>query len=280
MFAFWALISAFFYGAGDFCGGLATRRGQLLSVVATSQAVGLVGLLVLTPLQSAGPPTRLGLLWGAAAGVAGSGGVALLYYGLAIGTVSVVAPISATCALALPVAAGLWLGERPSRVALVGVAVAALAIVLISAEGTGSKPVERRTSAVMIALLSGLLIGVFLICLGRTGPSAGLWPLLAARVVSVPAFCIASLLYHGRIVPSRAALGMTVWCGIFDQAANALYLIATRSGPLSIVAPLNALYPASTVLLARWVLRERLRRHQRWGLVFAVIAALLITWHG
>jgi drug/metabolite transporter (DMT)-like permease len=279
MFLLLALASSLVYGSADFLGGLATRRSPVLPVVALSQAAGLAVLLVAMPFLPS-HATHADLAWGAAAGLTGGVGVSLLYHALAIGPMSVVAPVTAVCSISVPVVVGLALGERPGVRALAGVVLAAAAIVLISREPTphdATSPAARISRGVWVALVAGVVIGFFYVCLSRTGPTAGLWPLLTARGVSVTLFAGAALVGGRSLLPVRAALPAVLGSGVLDMIANVLYLLAVRGGLLSIVSTLASLYPAATVVLAAIVLRERLRAQQLAGLACAAVAVVLIT---
>lgn len=272
-----AVLSSISYGAADFLGGLATKRGStVFSAVVWSQATGLALVLLALPFLPAASPTAADLAWGAATGLAGGIGLALLYRGLAVGLMSVVAPVTAVCAVIIPVAVGFALGERPTGIAAAGVVLALVAIVLISQSGEAA---EGRTAGtgVPIAIASGIAIGIFLVCLQRTGRSAGLWPLVPARIVSVSFIAIAGLVARQKLVPRRDSWPMVVGGGALDMVANVFYLVAVRQGSLSIVATLTSLYPAGTILLARIVLRERLRIVQQAGVACAVLAIVLIV---
>ncbi len=276
-----ALLSAVLYGAGDFVGGVASRRASTLAVVFVSQFAGAVALLVLLPLLPSATVGRGDLIWGAAAGLAGGIGVALLYRALAIGTMSVVAPTTAVCAVVIPVAVSILLGERPSSLSLTGVAMALMAIVLVSQASTPAESARhhaRSAPALTIAIASGVAIGVFYLALARTARDAGLWPLLAARGASAVVFVIMALVSgHGALRMPRDVLPMAILCGMLDMTANALYLVATRGGSLSTIVTLASLYPASTVVLARLVLRERLSRLQIAGVAACLVAIVLIV---
>lgn len=272
-----ALASAVTYGAADFLGGLTSRRAPAVAVTLASQATGLT-VLLLVLLVLPGSPSPADLAWGAASGLAGGVGLLLLYHGLAGGTMSVVAPVTAVTAAALPVAAGLVMGERPSAAALAGVALALLAIVLVSREGdTAGAPRTGSTAAIRTALLAGLSIGLFFILLERTGEAAGLWPLVAARGASITLLVAIGVAAHQDLRVSRRALPGVLAAGVLDMLANVLYLLAVREGLLSLVAVLSSLYPASTVLLATVVLGERLHPLQRTGLAAAAAAVALIA---
>jgi drug/metabolite transporter (DMT)-like permease len=277
-----ALLSALFYGTADFFGGLAARRSAALAATVLAQGAGLVLVAVALPFFPGEPPGRADTLWGIGAGLTGGLGVALLYYGLAVGRVSVVAPVTAVCAITIPVVVAMALGERPGLVPISGIALAILSVGLISRQGEpegASSPgtIAKRDRSIAIALASGVAIGAFLVCLARAGTRSGLWPLLVARVASTVALAAAARLARVRLAVPRAVLPLVLACGAIDVLANALYLIAAGNGPLGLVATLASLYPASTVLLARLVLGERLRPVQSLGLACAAVAIVMIT---
>jgi len=278
-----ALGSALLYGAADFTGGLATRRFATIPVVVLSQLSGLIFLLLLLPLLPDAAPSRGDMLWGGIAGVTGSIGVALLYRALAIGTMAVVAPTTAVCAVAIPVLVSVLLGERPAPIAAAGIGLGIVSIVLVSRQTAG--PVQDRRAGVVralpigvgTALISGVAIGFFFLALAQTRPDAGMWPLVASRGFSVLLFgAIAMAGKQSMRMPQPVAVLAAV-CGVIDMLANALYLLASRDGPLSLVVTLASLYPASTVLLARVVLRERLNLWQLSGVACALAAVVLIV---
>lgn len=270
------------YGAADFAGGMAARRSSGLAAAAAAQLIGLalVGLLIV--LSPAATVTRTDLLWGALSGVFGGLGLACFFGTLASGRVSTVAPISAVISAALPVATGLLLGERPTSLATAGIIVAGLAIVLVSREEPGAHPDEPAQTPVrvlLLAALSGLLFGGFFTALSRASGAAGFWPLFANRLLSAPLLLL--LLAFGPParrtgIRSSAFVRIAALSGVLDVAANGLFFAATARGPLSLVAPLGALYPASTVLLAVLLLHERIGTVQRMGLLLAGAALLLI----
>jgi drug/metabolite transporter (DMT)-like permease len=271
-----AIGSALVYGAGDFTGGLATRRAAARPVVLLSQATGLVLIALCLPLLPQAHPSRPDLWWGAAAGATGGLGVALLYRALAIGSMAVVAPTTAVCAVAIPVAVAVLQGERPTALAVGGIALGIVSIVLVSLQ-TAALAARRLGPVVGTALASGVLIGLFFLTFAQTRSEAGMWPLLMARVVSTTLF--GAIVVAGRI-PVRMPAGvvrLTVLCGAIDMLANALYILAARLGPLTIVVTLTSLYPASTVLLARIGLGERLNLWQIAGVGCALTAIVLIV---
>lgn len=274
-----AIVAALTYGAGDFLGGIATKRiGESLGVVAVSSAVGVALLVVLLP-ATGGDPTSADLAWGAAAGVGGGLGVILFYRALAEGVMSVVAPVTAVTSAVVPVATGLALGERPSAVALCGVALAIVAVALLSRQTAGAREREpaNRVRVLTLAFLAGLGFGAFFVFLDQTGDDAGMWPLVASRTTTfVIAIAIALLLRRTLAIPGGTRLTV-VGTGVLDMTANALFLLANREGLLTLVAVIVSLYPASTIALAQGFLGERLERHQAVGVALAGAAVVLIA---
>lgn len=281
MFILLALASAATYGAADFLGGLASRRAGTIAIVVLSQLAGLIALVLMLPFLPASTPARGDWLWGAAAGVAGGTGVALLYRALAIGTMAVVAPITAVCAVTIPVAAAIAFGERPAPVTMGGIVLAVIAIVLVSQphaapDATGETQ-RIRARGVATAFASGVAIGLFFLALARTNSEAGMWPLVAARGTSFGLFGAIALMWRLPLRMTGGVARIAVGGGVLDMLANLLYLLATRLGPLSVAVTLSSLYPASTVLLARTVLGERLSPRQVAGIVCALVAVILIV---
>jgi drug/metabolite transporter (DMT)-like permease len=268
--------AAALYGAADFCGGLATRRAGMFAVTILSQAFGFLLLLAVTPLF----PGRLApnvAVFGALAGACGGAGILLLYHALSIGKMGVVSPITAVLAAALPVIVGTVRGDRLSVWQFAGIAIALLAVVLISLSAEPDGRIEISTEGVREAIASGVLLGGFYIFLAMAGKGAGVYPLVCARFASAALLLIAALAARRAIVPGRAVIGIVLFTGAIDMCANLLYLLATYAGYLSIAAVLTSLYPASTVFLARFVLGERLARVQKMGVALALAGVALIA---
>ena len=275
-----ALASAVVYGAADFLGGLASRRTSVFGVVAMSQLVGLVALVLLLPWLG-GPVGPADLGWGAAAGFAGAAGLVVFFRALAGGVMSVIAPVTAVTAAAVPVLVGLLTGDRIGPSAAAGIALALAAVVLVSAEGGLSELRTARPASVAPALVAGAAFGLFFVLLDGTSQSSGLTPLVAARVASVALVVVVAMAGRRSLRITRAALPLVALSGLGDMTANALFLLATQQeGQLAITGVLASLYPVTTVLLAQAVLRERLVGAQLAGLVAAVGAVVLITLPG
>jgi uncharacterized membrane protein len=274
-----ALLSSVLYGTADFLGGIGSRRGPAVAVTAWFQLVGLLFLLVYAMLAP-GVTRATDLMWGAAAGASGGVGVLLLYRALAGGIVSTAAPLISMVALSVPVAVGLAGGERPGLLPLIGVGVGCVAVTLISAHGDArdeAAPRRGRLMALTPAIASGVLIGVFLVCLARVQAGASGWALVAGRGTAT--LLLFAMVFASRtpVRPPAATHAPIVGAAVTDVAANVLYLLAVQRGPLSLIATLVSLAPATTVLLAQLVLRERLGVTQRWGVALALLAVVLLS---
>lgn len=272
-----ALLSATLYGSADFLGGLATRRSSVMPVMIFSQLAGLITLLLALPFLPPTTATHADFAWGALAGGALGIGLMLLYQGLATGKMSVVAPVTAVLAVVVSAVAGIVLGDRLSLSASLGVVLAIGAITLISQDGPQKATREPGLGiALASALLAGVLIGVFFAALKQSSPTSGLWPLVSARLAALVVLGFVACWRQSPLRVGRDAVWLIVVGGALDILANVLYLLATHVGMLTIAATLTSLYPASTILLARLVLGERLRRIQITGLACAVVGVALI----
>lgn len=279
-----ALLSAVLWGVGDFLGGLVSRRASALQTSVLTTAAGFVlllpiGLLVGGDAAGARGP---GIAAGAIAGIA----VLLLYAALSLGPMGVVSPVSAVLGAAIPVLVGLLRGERPGMLAYVGMGLAVIAIVTVGLEPAAptDDPTHQRVTprALGLAIAAGVGIGLFFTVIALAPKNSGLWPMVYSRgtstVVVVAVGVVVALRRRTPLVPSgRTLRGQAVVAGAFDVGANAFYLLAAQTGLLSVVAVLGSLYPAATVLLARYVLAERLHTMQKIGMVTALLAAVLLA---
>jgi drug/metabolite transporter (DMT)-like permease len=268
------------YGTGDFLGGISAKRVTTVTVLLVSQAVGLVVAAVLViALRDALPGAHVFIL-SAAAGVVGVMALGLLFRGLALGRMSIVAPLSAIGGGVLPVAWGLIRGERPSALALAGVGLALVAVVIVGqgAEHDPARAVSPRAE-MLLGGGAGLGFGVVFILLSEaaTTSGSGMWPVFVARCASVPLLTVLGLALGRLSRVERADIAPIAGAGLFDVGANALILLAVRRGLISLVAPVAALYPATTVLLARLVLQERIGRQRLAGLAIGVVGLALIA---
>ena len=251
----------------------------------TAQTVGLVLSVAAAFILSgdAEVETR-DLVLGAAAGIASVVGLACLYQGLAVGRTSVVAPISAVGGAVLQVGWGLSQGEEPGAIALAGTALALVAVAVVAGapggadeDRDGGRAYAGRGLQLALAAGAAVGLGAVLILFSETGHDSGLWPVVAARIVPLPVLAAVLALRGAPVVVPRDALPSVAAAGALDSTANALLLIAVRDDLLSVVAPVAALYPASTVVLARLVLHERMGRARIVGIAVAFTGLVLIA---
>ena len=276
-----AVLSGLIWGIGDFAGGKATQRAGALLVVWVSKLVSLP-LLAIYLIVMYVPITPIGLAWGAMAGVAGLVGLVLFYRALSAGAMTIVAPVTGVTSAAIPVVVGLVWGERPSGARLLGIGCALLAIALVSITPNPSgRPQVVSWRLIAVALGSGAGFGLFFILLAvaneAAGGSVGLWPIAGSQLSALIIGGLLILMVRPGPWPRGVGLRFTMVAGPCDMTANALFLLAARTGDLSIVAPLAALYPVTTVILALVIDHERLRGVQIAGLAFAVAALVLVS---
>lgn len=270
------------WGIGDFAGGKAAQRAASLPVAWGSKLIGLP-LLGLYQLLSYVPPQLAPMAWGAVAGAAGIGGLGLFYRAMAAGAMAVVAPVTAVTSAAIPVVVGLALGEPTTGVRLAGISCALTAIALVSlAPRRSGEPTTVTGPLLGLAFASGACFALYFLFIARAARAGagdlGLWPVVASQLSALVLGGAVLLLFRPRPWPSgRRTLGWMALAGPFDMTANALYLLASRTGDLSVVAPLASLYPVTTVVLAMLVDHERVRSVQVVGLVLAVAALLLVA---
>ena len=270
--------AALSYGIADFCGGFAAGRSRLLSVLLLSQLLGMLVVLAGLALLPHGLPSWRDLGWGFLAGLTGSLGLFMLYGGIARSIVAIVSPASAVGGALLPVLFGLLLGERPAAMAVAGSALCLPAILLLTWEGSaGERGGKAARTALGYGILAGLGFGSFFITLSRASPGAGLWPLVAARAASIFAFAIALRCARQPFRIARNACAPALAAGAADMAANILFLLASQSGLLSLVAVIASLFPAPTVILARIFLGQRLPATRWAGLALALTGVALIS---
>jgi drug/metabolite transporter (DMT)-like permease len=272
---FFALFAAAVYGGGDFFGGLASRRTGAATVVLHSQAVGML-VLVVAFVAIPGRFYASDIGFGIGAGIAGAVGIGALYAALAVGRMGVVSPITAVVGASVPVVVGFALGQRPPPLAVAGILLAFVAVALVSANAE-TRRISMREPGLALALLSGSGIGILYVFLSRGHADGGFALLAVTRVTSLGIVLLYTLVRRQSLRPAPGGLTTILVAGALDMGANVLYVLAARHGLLAIVAVLTSLYPASTVLLARIVLHERLQSLQWFGVGCAGCGVALIS---
>jgi drug/metabolite transporter (DMT)-like permease len=272
-----ASLSALCYGSSDFTAGVGGRRSDPAAITVIAQPFGLIAAAVALAVLGARSPTAHALWWGALSGVGSGVGTVSLFRGLAIARMSVVAPLSAVLSAALPALAGFLLGEHLRVLAWAGIVLALPAVALVSLQDDDRH--GSRRAGILTGLIAGAGFALLFIALDRAGTSAGAWPLLPGQAVAV-------VIVLAWAAPPRNRPGRKTWsqawrlgvaAGVLSGIANLLYLAATGTGQLAIVAVVTALYPAATVLLARLTLHERWSRLQIIGLIASAVAVAAIS---
>jgi drug/metabolite transporter (DMT)-like permease len=273
MAALLAIGSSILWGSADFVGGLLTRTRNAYSVVAGSQAIGLVTIGVVALVTGEWRASAGYLPWAVAAGLSGAVGLVAYYAGLSAGTMGVVAPIASMGAV-VPVGLGIAGGEKPSWVQLVGIAIALIGVAAASGPeltgGTGRGPV-------LLACLAGAAFGFALYFIGRGSDHNGVMTLVGMRGSTVLVFLVVAVALRTFGGLRARDIGPLAVVGVGDVVANLLFAIAATRGLLSVASALTSFYPVVTTLLARWVLHERLRPVQGLGVALAVGGVAMIT---
>lgn len=273
-----ALASALMIGASDFVGGVASRRWAALPVVVWTQVSSLAVALAAALAVTTSEVTATDLAMGAIAGASGGFSFAAFYSALTTGAMSRVAPVTALVGAVVPLLVGVALGEALAPLTWAGVLLAVVAIGLVSRgpDGPGGGGGPRP---IFLAAVAGLGFSAFFVALAQTSSDAGVVPLIAARLISLPLVGLAVAAQGGvaALKPRREVVPLTVVAGASEMLANLLILAALQRGPLAVASVLGSLYPISTVFLARWRLGERLMRSQMAGVAVALVALPLVA---
>jgi drug/metabolite transporter (DMT)-like permease len=270
-----SIASSLSWGVSDFLGGLTSRRLPVLAVLAVSQPAGLVLIGIIILLFGADPISADKLAIAALAGAASLCGLWAFYAAMAMGTVSVVAPI-ASLGVLVPVVVGLVRGDAPAPIQLVGLVPAIAGLVILGYE---EKPehagIARRS--ILLAMIAGLGFGIFFTGLDLAAADRPGWAVLAVRVGGVATIAIALLISRPNLAVVSGSIAILLTIGFFDVLANGLFAVASTKGLLPVVAVGGSMYPAFTIALAHVVLGERLARFQWIGVVLALLGVALIA---
>jgi len=271
-----SLASSLSFGVADFLGGVASRRGAVVTVLLVSHAVGLAGIAVLVAARADGPPDAVFVPLAALSAALGTAGVAALYRGLATGLMSVVAPIAAAAAV-IPVVWGAVRGDAPTALQNGGIALALGGVVLVSRTRTRLGADVRLAAGAGLGLVAAVLFGLFLVSFEAASRDDPYWAVLALRVSSVAMLAAVAAVLRPSLRTGRRGLGVLAVIGLLDVAGNAFFAVATTKGLIGVVAVLSSLYPIVTIGLARLVLRERLHPLQAAGVAAALAGVGLIA---
>lgn len=284
-----ALAAAVSWGGGDFSGGMGAKSaggtmGGALRVILVSHAASFTVLVAVALLRGDSFPHGAPLAWGIGAGVAGGISLACFYVALSRGAMGASAALSGLLAAAIPAAVSVVAEGSPGVHRIAGFLVAAAAIWLIAA-GPNAEARSADTGTIWLAVAAGIGFGVYFVALKMAGVAGVIWPMATARIGSLT---ICSLLLLGLAFNSgtaeqakgrltRIAIRWALATAVMDTSGNLLFIAATRAGRLDVAAVLASLYPASTIMLAAWMLGERPTRRQGLGMAVAAAAVVMIT---
>lgn len=270
--------AAIAWGLADFLGGIRTRSLTLATVLVVSQLTGLTAVVMVILAGGIEAPPAADLWPALIAGACQLAGIAALYRALAIGTMSVISPISASGAAALPVIVGIAGGESLAALQLAGMA-AAFAGVALATRAPGNSAREGSREALALSAVAALGFGGFYVGMDAAIEASGepFWALLVARAAAAALLAGALVAVRPRLSVSRTVLPSLALIGLLDVGANACFALGTDTGLLSVVAVLASLYPVTTVVLARALLGERLLAVQTAGVALALAGVVLIA---
>jgi drug/metabolite transporter (DMT)-like permease len=269
-----ALGSSIAWGVGDFLRGLKSRTVPLLVVLLLAQVSGVlaIGLVV---AAAGNPPPGPSVLWAPLAALFGTIGLAAFFRGMAVGSISVVAPIAAVGAV-VPVVFGIATGDEVSPLQLAGFAFALGGVALASferAEG-GS---QRVAAGVPWALAAVVGFGGYYVPMHEASGEDFLWAAFTFRATVCLLVLAAWLVLRPPLAAARGSLLAIGLIGVMDTAGNSFFAAASSQGDVSVVSVLATLYPVVTVGLAAAVLSERVAGLQLAGVVAALAGVVLIS---
>jgi drug/metabolite transporter (DMT)-like permease len=269
-----ALASALIWGGADFMGGLASRRTNLFQVLALTGFAGLVVMVAFVVVTGESLLPFKDGLWSVVAGVSGLVGIAALYRALSLGHNTIVAPTSAVLGAIFPVLFSIFTQGMPGTVRMAGFAIALVGIWLVSRSPSEGGRISRN--GFLLACVAGVFFAAFFILIAQVKSEAVFMPLLIVRLTSF-GLTLLWLLAQKTPLPTLSTSPIALLGGVLDAGGNVFYLLATRYARLDVVVVLVSLYPASTVILAGLVLKEKASVWQWVGLALCLLAIVLIT---
>lgn len=275
--AAYSVVAVFLWGSSDFAGGYGSRRANAFVLTAFSHVCAF-GLMFAVALAQHGEfPSRASILWALLAGATGGFSLAIFYRALALGQMGLTAPIAALLGAAIPTLVDIAIEGAPSRWTIGGFVLALFAIWLITRpDPSDGQDSPRRPAGVGMAALAGVGFAGFYLCIHQASGSP-VWLAAVSRIGSFTTTAFAVLATRAPLRLDRARAGLGMLAGFFDITASALFIFASQHGRLDEAVVITSLYPAVTVLLARFVLKERFSGWKVVGLLAALAAVPLIA---
>ncbi len=273
------LASALSWGAGDFTGGLAARKVGSYRSVFYAEVIGMVYLFLAIGFMGESLPSMRTMLFSALAGALGTIGLMLLYHAMAIGMMSIAAPVSALLAAALPVAVGIFSEGLPDFLTVIGFGFALFAVWMISQGEGGVKDILSHLSDLKLPLIAGIGFGFYFVFMHEATSAGGtlIWPMVFSRLGGITLISSYLIVTRSPLKLDRSALPIIAMNGFLDLGGNFFFILAGQAGRLDVASVLSSLFPGATVILAWIILKERLNRNQWVGVVCALTAIVLMT---
>lgn len=271
-----SLIACFCWGISDFLGGVKSRQLPIIIVLFISIFFSVLILSAILLFKQEAFPNNPSLWWAAIAGIFGLSSMFFLYKALSIGTISIIAPITATGVI-IPVIFGIIKGELISPDQIAGIVIAIMGTIILSSKKSPVDDDKSITSGIKYAFLAGICDGLFLLTFSQSGNASLLWSTLILRSTYCILLIPVLIIYHPvfKIRLSNYIILSTM--GVIDTIAGFSFIMAASIGLLSIVSVISSLYPAVTVFLSTTVLKEKLNRTQWIGILLAFSGIVLIS---
>jgi drug/metabolite transporter (DMT)-like permease len=268
-----SLAAVFSWGTSDFVGGYGARRANAFLLTAIAHLSGLV-LMAVVALATHSPfPSRAAVAWALLGGLSGGGALAIFYRALATGRMGLTAPVAAVLGAAIPTAFGMVREGLPQSAQIVGFVLAATGIWLISRSEDGSPP-----EGIGMAALAGIGFAGFYLCMKQAGDGSAFWLAATSKVASFTLTGLIVLFGRAAREIDLSGIALGVLAGCLDVIGSVLFIRASQTGRLDAAVVLSSLYPAVTVLLARFILKEHFTRWKALGMVSALLAVPMIAW--
>src|SRR5580692_6676568 len=268
-----SLAAVFAWGTSDFLGGCGARRANAFFLTAIAHLSGMILMAGVAVATHSPFPTRTAVAWALLGGLSGGGALAIFYRALATGRMGLTAPVAAVLGAAIPTAFGIVREGLPQAAQVVGFVMAATGIWLISRTEDESSP-----EGIGMAALAGIGFAGFYLCIKQAGDASAFWLAAVSKVAAFTLTGLIVLIGHSIREIDRRGITVGVFAGCLDIIGSVLFIRASQTGRLDAAVVLSSLYPAVTVLLARFILKEHFTRWKALGMVAALLAVPMIAW--
>ncbi|MGD0181985.1 MAG: DMT family transporter [Terriglobales bacterium] len=267
-----SLAAVFAWGTSDFLGGYGARRANAFALTAIAHLSGLLLMAAIALASHAPFPSRSAVAWALLGGLSGGGALAIFYRALATGRMGLTAPVAAVLGAAIPTAFGMFREGLPQATQVAGFVMAATGIWLISRTEDESSP-----EGIGMAALAGIGFAGFYLCIRQAGDGSAFWIAATSKVASFVLTGLIVLIGRSARDIDRRGIALGILAGCLDVIGSVLFIRASQTGRLDAAVVLSSLYPAVTVLLARFILKEHFTRWKALGMVAALLAVPMIA---